>query len=442
MAHTYLIRKTLGIKDQNITLENKVNEKKIKGTIHLVYYGKLSYTPNGCRNCGIVNRSHADIVKNGTKESTIKLTHINFQPALLKLKKQRFYCKHCQSTFGAETNLVNRHCFISNIIKSTIAMELTELQPMTLIAKHLSVSSHTILRQLKQIGENMKPNYNYLPEHLSMDEFKSVKNVDAAMSFLFIDAQTHDVIDVIENRQQAYLSSYFLRYSLQARRKVKTVTMDMYSPYIGLVHQCFPNAEIIIDRFHIVQLLNRALNQVRIREMKKIRYLRPRDYRKLKRQWKLILKNDWDLNFEDYYTHRLYDGKVTEYIMLEYLLSLSPALSKAYQIVNRLKWALKNRRFEYFEEALNHAKETVYPQRIRTALTTLEKYLDPIKNAFVYTLSNGPIEGINNKIKNIKRSGYGYRNFRNLRSRIMISFTLTTDGLAPKTFYYQENEAV
>ncbi len=436
MAHTYLIRKTLGIKDKNIHLENKVSEKKIKGTIHLVYYGKLTYTPEGCKNCGVTNHSYADIVKNGTKESTIKLTHINFQPALLKLKKQRFYCKHCQSTFSAETNLVNRHCFISNIIKSTIGLELAELQPMTLIAKHLNVSSHTILRQLKQIGETMTRNYHSLPEHLSMDEFKSVKNVDAAMSFLFIDAQTHEVIDVIENRQQAFLSSYFLRYSLQARRKVKTVTMDMYSPYIGLVQQCFPNAEIIIDRFHIVQLLNRALNQVRIREMKKIRYLRPRDYRKLKKQWKLVLKNEWDLNYEDYSTHRLYDGKVTEYIMVEYLLSLSPALAKAYQIVHRLKWALNNRRFDFFKEALTRAKETTYPQTIRTALTTLEKYLDPIENAFIYTLSNGPIEGINNKIKNIKRSGYGYRNFRNLRSRIMISFTLTTDSLEPKSIYY------
>lgn len=210
----------------------------------------------------------------------------------------------------------------------------------------------------------------------------------------------------------------------------------------GHVLNVYRHAEIIIDRFHIVQLLNRALNQVRIREMKKIRYLRPRDYRKLKRQWKLILKNDWELNYDDYYTHRLYDGKVTEYIMLEYLLSLSPALYKAYQIVNRLKWTLKNRRFEYFDEASNRAKETVYPQKIRTALTTLEKYLEPIKNAFIYTLSNGAIEGINNKIKNIKGSGYGYRNFRYLRSRIMISFTLTTDRLAPKPVYYQGNEAV
>ena len=40
---------------------------------------------------------------------------------------------------------------------------------------------------------------------------------------------------------------------------------------------------------------------------------------------------------------------------------------------------------------------------MRTVLQTLEKYINPIQNAFKYTLSNGPIEGVNNKVKNIKR---------------------------------------
>src|SRR5699024_6430915 len=163
-----------------------------------------------------------------------------------------------------------------------------------------------------------------------------------AMSLLFIDARTHKPIDVVENRQQTYLSDYFMRYFLEARLQVKTVTMDMYSPYIQVIKNCFPRAEIIIDRFHIVQLLNRALN--------KIRYTRPRDYKKLKQQWKLILKNESDLNYEDFFTHRLYEGMVSEYVMVEYLLSISPRLRKSYDLVNRLKWALKNRRFDRFEE--------------------------------------------------------------------------------------------
>src|SRR5699024_6006 len=72
---------------------------------------------------------------------------------------------------------------------------------------------------------------------------------------------------------------------------------------------------------------------------------------------------------------------------------------------------------------------------------TLEKYLDSIKNSFRYTLSNGPVEGINNKIKNLKRSGYGYRNFRNLRYRVLVSFKLTPKPNKPKAIYYEELKA-
>lgn len=436
-----LLEKTFDIKDPNITFSDKVDEEKIKGTKHLVYYGKLTYTPKGCKNCGIVNYSHEDIVKNGTKVSNIKLGQINFKPVLLKLKKQRFFCKHCESTFIAETSLVNRHCFIANPVKTAVAMELRHEQSMKLIGEHMNVSSNTVMRILREVGESLKPHHHYLPEHLGIDEFKSVKNVSGAMSFVFINAVNHEVIDIVENRQQSYLSDYFMRYSLKARLKVKTVTMDMYSPYIGLIEGCFPNAKIIIDRFHIVQHINRALNQVRIQTMNKLRYTQPRDYRKLKKQWKLVLKNEGDLDFNHFFTHRLYDGMVSEYVMANYLIELSPELRDTYILANRLKGAIKRHDFSSFVHLLQETKKRTYPRKVRTVLNTLEKFIDSIENAFKYTLSNGPIEGINNKIKNIKRSGYGYRNFNNLKSRILISFTLTTDNLEDKPLFFKEKEA-
>ena len=72
------------------------------------------------------------------------------------------------------------------------------------------------------------------------------------MSLLFIDERTHEPIDIVENHQQQYLSDYFMRYTLESRRKVKTVTINMYSPYFQVIKDSFPNAKIIIDRFYIV----------------------------------------------------------------------------------------------------------------------------------------------------------------------------------------------
>lgn len=169
------------------------------------------------------------------------------------------------------------------------------------------------------MGKTLEPNNQELPQHLSIDEFKSVKDVPGSMSFLFTNVLTHRLTNVVENRQLPYLLDYFMRYPVEVRNNVQTVMMDMYSPYTQLVRTCFPYAKIIIDRFHVVQHMNRALNNERIKVMNGMRYTRPRDYRKLKKQWKLVLKNEDELDFSRYFTHRLYEGAVTEKMMADYL---------------------------------------------------------------------------------------------------------------------------
>ena len=98
------------------------------------------------------------------------------------------------------------------------------------------------------------------------------------MSFIYCDAQTHNIIDIVENRQLSYLKKYFSRYTKKARNNVKYIVMDIYKPYITLVEEMFPNAEIIMDKFHIINNLSRALNKTRIRLMKN----NPKLYNKLK----------------------------------------------------------------------------------------------------------------------------------------------------------------
>lgn len=257
------------------------------------------------------------------------------------------------------------------------------------------------------------------------------------MSFIFTNARTHDVIDIVENRQQKELIAYFQRFPYDLRKKVKTVTIDMYSPYLKVIHDCFPHAELIIDRFHIVQHINRALNRLRIEIMKDIRYTRPRDYKKLKNQWKIILKNVWSVDFENYFTHRLYEGMVTEKLMVNYLVSIDEQFMWVYDLINDLKWSLSVGNYGEFVKQIERSKERSVKRYVRTAFQTLEKYLLPIENSCKYTLSNGHLEGINNKIKTIKRSGYGYRNFSHLRARIFVSLKLNASPekeVRPLTF--------
>lgn len=424
MAHMNYIADLLNIKDKHVQLQDDIMEEMHKGVRCKVLLGQLSYSLPTCPHCGVANHSTQDMIKYGFDHTTIHLTHINFQPVLLKLKKQRYQCKHCRVVTTVPTSIVDKGCFISNDIKRTIIMELTEVQSMKLIAQHLNVSRYTVQCQLIKAGQTLSPKTWDLPEHLGIDEFKSVKQATSGMSCILMDAYNHTLLDIVLDRTQDALRDYFMRYSYEARMQVKTVTMDMYGPYYLFLQRIFPNAEIVIDRFHIVQLLNNTLNRYRIKVMNTIRYNRPRDYTKLKQLWKLIQKNRESLDFEDYHIHRLFDGLVTQKSMVNYMLSIDPRLDQVYHLVNDLKADIAMHHSQAFIYDLYETRKYVVPRKVRTTFQTLEKYLPAIENSLTYTLSNGIIEGTNNKIKNIKRSGYGYRNFNHLRFRILITQNL------------------
>ena len=102
------------------------------------------------------------------------------------------------------------------------------------------------------------------------------------MSFIICDSTTHKLVDVVRDRKSYSLKQYFYRFEPKTRLKVKTISIDMYVPYIQLIKEMFPNAKIIIDPFHIVQALNRELNRTRVRVMNKHRYKRSKIISKVK----------------------------------------------------------------------------------------------------------------------------------------------------------------
>ena len=108
------------------------------------------------------------------------------------------------------------------------------------------------------------------------------------MSFISQDFDSLNVIAILDGRTQATIRNHFLRYPRKVRNRVKVITMDMFSPYYQLAKQLFPNAKIVLDRFHIVQHLSRAMNRVRIQIMNQFNR-KSQEYRALKRYWFIAL---------------------------------------------------------------------------------------------------------------------------------------------------------
>ncbi len=113
-------------------------------------------------------------VKNGKKVTTIRLAAFNYIPTVMKLAKQRYYCRECHHHWTAQTSLVAPNCFISRHIRLEIARLLKERIAMTLIAKLCFVSSNTVIRELHQFKKYL-PNKQtlVLPKVLIVDEFRS-----------------------------------------------------------------------------------------------------------------------------------------------------------------------------------------------------------------------------------------------------------------------------
>ena len=125
------------------------------------------------------------------------------------------------------------------------------------VAESLCVSHSTVHRHLKEVSDSVKTQaHHVLPENLAVDEFKSTKDVEGAMSFIYCDSVTHDIIDILPDRRKHKLEAYFLKFSRKQRERVKTISIDMFPPYIALIQDLFPHAEMIIDRFHIVQSID------------------------------------------------------------------------------------------------------------------------------------------------------------------------------------------
>ena len=103
------------------------------------------------------------------------------------------------------------------------------------------------------------------------------------MSFIAQDFDSNKILAILDGRTQATIRNHVLRYSRQVRSLVKVITMDMFSPYYDIARKLFPSAKIVLDRFHIVQHLGRAMNRLRIQIMNQLDK-KSHEYKTLKRK--------------------------------------------------------------------------------------------------------------------------------------------------------------
>ena len=338
------------------------------------------------------------------RTSVIKDLPFMGKKCFLHYHKRRYHCPCCNKHFYENFPLLPKYCRITTRLAFYSIHLLGNRQSVRSVASLLGISDSFIFRRMKDISY---PKPSQLPEVLSIDEFRGNAGGQKFQAIL-TDAKNHKLFDILPTRSQTDLMLYL--QSFPNKKQVKYFVTDMNTVYKDLAREYFPNATIVIDKFHVVRYVTWALENVRKRIQKE---LHPSKRKYFKRSRKLLL------------THK---NKLKEESLdaLELMLLQSSDLAVAYHLKELFYAFMESKTKDEATKKLKFfilAAQTSNLKEFHACLTMLGNWSKYILNAFDCKYTNGYTEGTNNAIKVIKRNAFGYRNFDNFRNRIFLSLT-------------------
>ncbi len=261
---------------------------------------------------------------------------------------------------------------------------------------------------------------HYAQEYLDSKETKPAKYIgidDVAVrkghnyKTMVYNLETGEIIGIINGRKKEDVIEFFNNQDKDLREGVIGVAIDMSKSYCGAVLEALPKAKPVIDRFHISQLFHKLVDDARKHIQNKIRKDEGDKDKVFGIRWSL-LKNFEDL--EDKEINRLFEV-CNEYPKLGECFSLKEEFRKFFDITQKDE-ALAF--IDYFKEQV---RESQIPE-LQSFTKTLDRWLPQILNYYDCKISNGPTEGFNHKVKNIKRRAFGFRNDKNFEIRVKFEF--------------------
>ena len=365
-----------------------------------------------CHRCGrIIRKSHG-------YDDWVTVQHLPIlgRPVYLRYRPKRYRCDDCdghptttqQLTWhesnSSQTTAYDTHLLLQLVNATVEDVSLKERLPYDVV---LGVIERRIAEQVDWTR------YTALGR-LGLDEIalkKGHRNFVVIVTARLPDDQVV-LLGVLPDREKATVKRFLLSIPTPLRETIETLCTDMYAGYIQAAREALPHVRIVVDRFHVAEQYRAAADTVRKQELKRLKRELPKaDYQQLKGSLWAFRKNQADLSPE-------------EQSVLARLFGYSVELAAAYLLREELTaifeqpqtLAQAQAELRAWQERVRHSGLTCFD----TFLNTLEHWWTEIINYFVHRDSSGFVEGLNNKIKVLKRRCYGLFNLDHLFQRIFI----------------------
>lgn len=319
-------------------------------------------------------------------------------------KQRRYVCMHCGKRFAEMNSFIQKFFRHSNDVVNNVFDDLTSIKNLSQIGNDNNMSSQNVSRLMNKFMPIFH-NTTSLPEAIGIDEFKGNSGGNK-FQVVITNLKTHKVIDVISARSEDALYNFFRKISNP--KDVKLVAMDLSLFFKKIITDRLPNAKIIADTFHFTRLMHWALDNVR----KDVQKGLPKDMRiYFKRSRSVLHKRINNLNPDEY-------NQLTN--MLDYNENLRWAYSIVQNLFEIIDEKNPDKKVSLFREFMTYASNCDLPE-FNKHIQTFFKWHKYIINSFYTNFSNGITEGLNTKIKTLKRVSFGFRNFQNFRLRILMA---------------------
>ena len=344
-----------------------------------------------------------EVIRFGNKIRSIRLLPIGRRPALLKLKTYRVKCENCGKIRWIKLPFLTGK---SNCSRGFIRylLDLCRLMTIKAVAGLLGVGWDLVKDHHKEYlaMKYRRRGWKGL-KYIGLDEF-SVKKGHSYMT-IAVNLETGEIIYVGEGKSKDSIIPLLLklrRYS----SGLKAIAIDMNPGYVEAILRYLPKVPMVFDRFHIVRMIQSEIDEMRRQLQSQLYAVEERNI--LKGSRFLLLSNYADLDqtgrqrLEKLF--RINQPLMTMYVMKEQLLHL---------------WDLSNR--DDAEKFLTAWSKDAMNSGIKPLIKvgkSIISHKTGILNYFHHPITTGMVEGINNKIKTLKRQVYGFRDMEYFKLRL------------------------
>jgi transposase len=385
--------------------------KQLENTLILEIQNKskTAFCPK-CKKCSSrLHQNHYSLIKDipwGENE------------VLLRINRRQFKCDNCLTPFSEELDFVKKRQkhtlrYAQFITEQVVNSDLKS------VAKRNNLTESEIESMIDQISLEICPiSLNNL-KRLGIDEISLVKG-QGKFIIVLVDLDTGKLIGLVKERKAKTLEDYLKSWGEEILNNLEEVSIDLYKMYKTVIEKNCPQAVITADRFHVTKILHQELNQGRIEQKKTAESLEAKPREKLFSTFKggkyILLKKEKDLN--DKQKQKLSDMKnasatieVMHQLKEEFSLIFDSSQNLGEGTLKLAEWLIKAQSF--------------FPKTVKT----IKNWFVEIVGYFEQRTTNAVVEGINNRLKVLKRCGFGFRNFDNFKKRALLFWHLT-DSLA------------